>query len=200
MIFFCASTDDRVIKNIYHHSLSKSHFRFLDFWAVQTSKAAAAAGSFEQLPQLLGHSNGCPRTSKRQLCFEISMLVVAIEAANVSSAAAAVRFCPPIRCCSQCQQIPCRAWCWIFTAIPGTTALSPKLPAPPPAPPRRRGSRCCCCCYCCLLLVSILRKFLKVKNRLSVVMTRLAYLPCYTFVPWRIVYAWGAWEGGSWLW
>ena len=52
------------------------NFRFLDFWAVQTPKAAPAAGPFEQLPQLLGHSKGCPRTLKRQLCFAISMLVV----------------------------------------------------------------------------------------------------------------------------
>ena len=40
------------------------NFRVLDFRTVQTSKAAPAAGPFEQLPQLLGHSNCCPMTSK----------------------------------------------------------------------------------------------------------------------------------------
>ena len=101
-------------KHNYHYlSRGRSlNFRFWDFlWAVQTSKAAAAAGPFEQFPQLLGHSNGCSRASKRQLCYEISMLVVVTKAANVSSAAAAVRVFPPTRCCSQRQQIPCRTWC-----------------------------------------------------------------------------------------
>ena len=43
-----------------------------------------------------------------------------------------------------------------------TTALSPKLLPPPSATPRRRRRRCCCWC--------LLRKFLNIKNRLSVVM------------------------------
>ena len=128
------------------------NFRFLDSWAVQTSKAAPAAGPFEQLPQLLGHSNGCPRTSKRQLCFVISMLV-AIKAANVSSAAAAVRFPPPyplllITSADSMSYL-------VLNFYRYTTALSPKISAPPPASPRRHGSRCCCCCYCCWCLYCV---------------------------------------------
>ena len=45
------------------------NFLLLHFWAVQTSKAAPAAGPFEQLPQLLGPLNRCPRTSKCELFF-----------------------------------------------------------------------------------------------------------------------------------
>ena len=81
----------------------------MDFWAVQTSKAAPAAGPFEQLPQ--GHANDCPITSKRQVCFISSMLLVVIKAATVSSAAAAVRFPPPYPLLPIRQQIPCRTWC-----------------------------------------------------------------------------------------
>ena len=80
------------------------------------------------------------------------MLLMVIKAANVSSAAAAVRFFPPIRCCSQRQQIPCR------TASSATAST--------PAPPRQP-----LLLLLLLLLVSVLRKFLKVKNGLSVVMT-----------------------------
>ena len=106
------------------------------------------------------------------------MLVVVIKAANVSSAA----------CCCCRSFFPHYLLLLLTTSADSvpylvlnfyryTTALSPKLPAPPPAPPRRRGSRCCCCCCCCCCdccccwCLYAVRKFLKVKNRLSVVMT-----------------------------
>ena len=137
----------------------------MDFWDVQTSKAAAAAGPIEQLPQLLGHSNGCPRMSKRQLSFEISMLVVVIKAANVSSAAAAVRFFPLSAAAHNVSR---------FRVVLGAeflplyhSAKASSATASTPAPPQHP----LLLLLLLLLLVSILRKFLKVKNRLSVVMT-----------------------------
>ena len=143
------------------------NFRFLDFWAVHTSKAAAAAGPFEQLPQLLGHSNGCPRTSKRQLYIVISMLVVVIKAANVSSAAALFVFPPLSAAAHNVSRFRVVLGAEFLPLYHSAVAKASSATASPPAPPRQL----LLLLLLLLLLVSILRKFLKVNNRLSVVMT-----------------------------
>ena len=49
--------------------LSKSdHFRFLDFWVVQTSKAAAAAGPFEQPIQETPIAIACKPLPAKIIC------------------------------------------------------------------------------------------------------------------------------------
>ena len=58
------------IKHFYPHlGRGRSlNFHFLTFGLYRFPKLhLSAAGPFEQLPQLLGHSNGRPRTSKRHL-------------------------------------------------------------------------------------------------------------------------------------
>ena len=87
------------------------------------------------------------------------MLVVVTKAANVSSAAAAVRFLTH----------NVRRFCVVLGAefLPlydGAVAKASRATASTPAPPRQP-------LLLLLLSVSIPRKFLKVKNRLSVVMT-----------------------------
>ena len=138
---------------------------------MQTSEAAPAVGPFEQLPQLLGYSNGCPRTSKRQICFAIPMLVVVIKAANISSAAAAVRFSPLSAAAHNVSRFVLGAEFLplYHSAVAKASSATPSPHAPPRQP--LLLLRPLLLLLLLLLLVSILRKFLKVKNRLSVVMT-----------------------------
>ena len=91
-----------------------------------------------------------------------------MKAANVSSAAAAVRFFPPTRCCSQRQQIRVVLGAEFLSLYHSAVAKASSATASTPAPPRQP---LLLLLLLLLLLVSILRKFFRVKNRLSVVMT-----------------------------
>ena len=94
------------------------------------------------------------------------MLVVVIKAANVSSAAALFVFPPLSAAAHNVSRFRVVLGAEFLPLYHSAVAKASSATASPPAPPRQL-----LLLLLLLLLVSILRKFLKVNNRLSVVMT-----------------------------